>query len=426
MSKNGNIDLNDDFWKTFKAEVINKEDKSDPDYSELSGNDGGKGRGESIDWLPWISAGGSALLSHSLASSLFDDDDREKNRSVWYRLLKALFPAGMGALGAWGGYSLAKSMKTAQDKTATPGDTIGVTVGGKPYKIPGHMAGDFRETMEWGRDNGYVDGTPPYVVADDKSSRGWGVGVGKGALSLLSGGAALVPAAKAWSGFFPQTGDFFDEKYTPSNVQDAKNILSRQHAPVYTPGEVTSMKNRLNELNQAMSDRTVLPGDNNNLTKSVGVLRNQVSQIDGALTDYLQNGGNARDPSYKALAGERLDLLRQQNMAELEANTLTDRMAQKYQAEADGLRSRLSNARPTGAELDNAREIVSAVEKGKNRTFAPRKYLGRAWRSGGFKNLGAMSVLGGLSYLLGSSALSDIAKARRAKSLSEALTPPAK
>lgn len=79
------------------------------------------GNGESFnDWMPWVLGGGGALLAHSLASSIMEPSDDEKRKeSVWMRLLRTLVPIGVGAAGAYGGYALGESMKSAADNKET-------------------------------------------------------------------------------------------------------------------------------------------------------------------------------------------------------------------------------------------------------------------------------------------------------------------
>lgn len=95
------------------SSVVNPKEQAEGNGGGANGaaNEGG------MDWLPWVMGGGGALLAHSLASSLFggSDEDRRK-QSVWSRLLSALVPLGVGALGAYGGYALGNSLKTASAK----------------------------------------------------------------------------------------------------------------------------------------------------------------------------------------------------------------------------------------------------------------------------------------------------------------------
>lgn len=83
-----------------------------------------KGIGIPKDWLNLAMGGGSALIAHSIASSIFDkpESDRRKD-SIWSKVLASLIPIGIGAAGGYGGYKLSEKLfgnpnaKSAQART---------------------------------------------------------------------------------------------------------------------------------------------------------------------------------------------------------------------------------------------------------------------------------------------------------------------
>lgn len=78
------------------------------------------GDSPSGSWMPWLVGGGSALLAHSIMSSILEKPDEEKRKqSVWSRLLSTLLPLGVGAIGAYGGYHLGKSLEKKSQATST-------------------------------------------------------------------------------------------------------------------------------------------------------------------------------------------------------------------------------------------------------------------------------------------------------------------
>lgn len=71
---------------------------------EKIAQEGVNGGGESGGgWLPWVGAGGAALLAHSLMSP---DEKEEKDESLWKKVMRWLTVAGAGL----GGYYLADGL----------------------------------------------------------------------------------------------------------------------------------------------------------------------------------------------------------------------------------------------------------------------------------------------------------------------------
>jgi len=89
---------------------------------ELAKSFGAKGKSNltADDIMPWLLGGGSALIGHSIASSLLDDaGNRGRKESVWSKALKAIAKAGITGASAYGGYRLGTAMneKSAQVTT---------------------------------------------------------------------------------------------------------------------------------------------------------------------------------------------------------------------------------------------------------------------------------------------------------------------
>ena len=105
--------------------VVNTIAKRKPVEPILSSPGGGFEKNEGNSWIPWALGGGGALLSHAIASSLFDDSEEDKRKeSLWMRLLRTLIPLGVGAAGAYGGYRLGESLNNGTMKM------------GEEYEIP--------------------------------------------------------------------------------------------------------------------------------------------------------------------------------------------------------------------------------------------------------------------------------------------------
>ena len=97
--------------------VENTMAKRKPVEPLLSSPGGGFKKDEGNSWIPWALGGGGALLSHAIASSLFDDSEEDKRKeSLWMRLLRTLIPLGVGAAGAYGGYRLGESLNNGTMK----------------------------------------------------------------------------------------------------------------------------------------------------------------------------------------------------------------------------------------------------------------------------------------------------------------------
>ena len=67
------------------------------------------------DWKPWAYSAGGGALAYLLADSIMGEETKkDKDDSVWMRVLKKSIPYAAGAAGALGGYALSK--KAADEK----------------------------------------------------------------------------------------------------------------------------------------------------------------------------------------------------------------------------------------------------------------------------------------------------------------------
>ena len=62
------------------------------------------------DWKPWAYSAGGGALAYLLADSIIGEETKkDKDESVWMRVLKKSIPYAAGAAGALGGYALSKN-----------------------------------------------------------------------------------------------------------------------------------------------------------------------------------------------------------------------------------------------------------------------------------------------------------------------------
>ena len=62
------------------------------------------------DWKPWAYSAGGGALAYLLADSIMGEETKkDKDESVWMRVLKKSIPYAAGAAGALGGYALSKN-----------------------------------------------------------------------------------------------------------------------------------------------------------------------------------------------------------------------------------------------------------------------------------------------------------------------------
>lgn len=62
-------------------------------------------------WVPWVSAGGLGLLTHSIVANAMDktpEEEKKESGIAWF--LRKLAPLGAGALAAYGGYGLGHAL----------------------------------------------------------------------------------------------------------------------------------------------------------------------------------------------------------------------------------------------------------------------------------------------------------------------------
>lgn len=62
-------------------------------------------------WMPWVSAGGLGLLTHSIVANAMDktpEEEKKESGIAWF--LRKLAPLGAGALAAYGGYGLGHAL----------------------------------------------------------------------------------------------------------------------------------------------------------------------------------------------------------------------------------------------------------------------------------------------------------------------------
>lgn len=96
------------------------------------------------DIMPWLIGGGSALMGHSIASSILDDSGSPRHReSVWSRALKTIARIGLTGAAGYGGYYLGKKLN--EKSAAGTGDIgdiveIGLPNGQKAY-VPAEYKG---------------------------------------------------------------------------------------------------------------------------------------------------------------------------------------------------------------------------------------------------------------------------------------------
>jgi hypothetical protein len=126
------------------APVVAEDVKSIDDAAALAAAKREKSKNEfNPDWLRLALAAGGGLISHSLASSLFDGKTEEEKRrqSIWTKLLSAIVPIGAAGLGAWGGYVLGDKMKKVGADASGSQVPMGtrVDIDGKPYAVSDHL-----------------------------------------------------------------------------------------------------------------------------------------------------------------------------------------------------------------------------------------------------------------------------------------------
>lgn len=237
------------------------------DDKEVGTDNSKKVDGDGGDWIPWISAGGTGLIAHALASSLFDDDDKEKNKSVWYRLLKTLVPLGAGAAGAYGGYRLADSMKTAQDSSAGGNDfnSIEVTPGdGYSYTVPNDKVKDYINLMEWAQNNGRTSFDSVTDSADQRENKYYWGGLAAEWLPRAGYGLwDLYRLPSLYRSLFPDNANsFLVDKYTPAQIQAARDGIARSRlGPTLTNAQLAELERKQNALRTAVNTRTYLDSD---------------------------------------------------------------------------------------------------------------------------------------------------------------------
>lgn len=305
------IDLNHPILKSQGARPVKKDwgkvdiaaalrDQGD---KEVVPDNSKKEDGNGVDWLPWISAGGTGLIAHAIASSIFDDDDKEKNKSVWYRLLKTLIPLGAGAAGAYGGYRLADSMKMAQDTSAGGDDfdSIEVTPGdGYSYTVPNDRVKDYINLMEWAKNNGRTRFDSVTDSADQKEKNYYYGGLAAKWLPRVGYGFWDFYRLKPFFGsLFPEKADsFLVDKYTPAQIQAAREGIARSRlGPTLTNEQLAELEKRQNALRTAVDTRTYLDSDKpandaaRNEIKSIneGKVRNWEAEL-----NRLRNAKNSR------------------------------------------------------------------------------------------------------------------------------------
>lgn len=166
--------------------------------------EGEKGFSISENIIPLLTGGGAALLGHSLASGMFEDEDRDS--PLWRKVLSKLIPIGIGAAGAYGGYHLGKMLKTSQDNAATnanffisrmkPGPNGSVTV-------PEDM------TYGYDRDSGTRFYLGDYGAAQDDNKTNWINWWLKGIMPISAG-------AFSWKRGLRNIGDA--NRWNPSKV----------------------------------------------------------------------------------------------------------------------------------------------------------------------------------------------------------------
>lgn len=210
-----------------------------------------KGKGtEGIDWLRLALATGGGLIAHSVASSIFDNktDEEKRRESIWSKLLSSIIPIGAGALGAYGGYRIGQSMKTA---SATNVWNTVTANNGQKMVVPAENANAVAALLELMKDK-------PEIGFDDLIQRANELSDRKGQGELMGSIAGKMPWAEFAIGL-PSAGvaarGAWNMYASNPNVirQRAQNAMSEGFVapkttavvPYKTPGMLSKIRNWL-------------------------------------------------------------------------------------------------------------------------------------------------------------------------------------
>lgn len=202
-----------------------------------------KGIGIPKDWLNLAMGGGSALIAHSIASSIFDKPESERRKdSIWSKVLAALIPIGIGAAGGYGGYKLSEKLfgnqntKSAQvrtnDWTRLTSDSGNIRV-----DVPKEYEGDVEKLLDLLSEEKNESGIDSIDAlkerADEIAKRNEGMGIQRGISKALpfaeatTGGKAFYDMSKGgWKMYTSRP------TYISSKAQD----IIRASAPAPHPG----------------------------------------------------------------------------------------------------------------------------------------------------------------------------------------------
>lgn len=189
-----------------------------PDGKVLRRGNVDRANSDNMDWLPWVMGGSGALLAHSLASAIVDGDGSTKQKeSAWERLVKTLIPLGIGAAGAYGGYQLGESLKTAQVTNNVP-DYTTVYINGKPRALDPELADRLPELQ---REQAKADPLEALTgdISDKELGAAWSHWGGKSLMGAGGAGALLAPnIARHWVSKHPKKSL---EGLTPEQLQES-------------------------------------------------------------------------------------------------------------------------------------------------------------------------------------------------------------
>lgn len=226
-----------------------------------------KGKGsEDIDWLRLALATGGGLIAHSVASSIFDNktDEEKRRESIWSKLLSSIIPIGAGALGAYGGYRIGQSMKTAAVTNAW--NTVTANNGQKMV-VPAENANQVAALLELMKDK-------PEIGFDDLIQRANELSDRKGQGELMGSIAGKMPWVEFAMGL-PSAGTAargaWNMYASNPNVirQRAQNAMSEGFVapkttavvPYKTPGMLSKIRNWLSYKKPISTDLANITND---------------------------------------------------------------------------------------------------------------------------------------------------------------------